>query len=112
MAWGLFRNRFHSKAAPVRYAEGDLFDPGAQRLVFERTYADAVVSVLGAGDNAGMLEVMQPPMVWQNLTLPFEPLQGTPAGMLYNAPPVDESGIGAGAYGAATQPQTQGATNG
>lgn len=75
---GLFsRQRSNPSPAGYQYSEGFLYDPQAQRLVFERVRSDPkwfFTSYATIPDR--QLRVTSGPLLWQNLVLPYRPQQG------------------------------------
>lgn len=75
---GLFnRKRSTTPDGLYQYSEGFLYDPQAQRLVFERHWADPRWWFVGAATIPDrQLAVTSGPQVWQNLVIPTRPQQG------------------------------------
>lgn len=82
MSWKNFakiftRPKSSSPYTPYQFAEGFLYDPQAQRLVFERVQYDPLYWFAGpASIPQRMLAVTSGPQNWQNLVLPYHPQQG------------------------------------
>lgn len=67
----------------TQFVKGDIFDPGAEVFATESTVADPVyITRVFPQWNFTPLEAYQPPMVFQNLALPDDPMQGYPYGGL------------------------------
>lgn len=65
----------------TQFVKGDIFDPGAEVFATESTVGDpAYVTRVFPQWNFTPLEVYQPPMVFQALSLPQDPYQGFPYG--------------------------------
>jgi hypothetical protein len=76
--FGLFaRKRSNPSPAGYQYSEGFLYDPQAQRLVFERVRSDPKWWFAGPSTIPDrQLRVTSGPLVWQNLVIPVRPQQG------------------------------------
>ena len=65
--------------APFRHVKGDIFTPGAEVFAFETEQSDpAYTTKVFPQWNFTPLRAYQPPMVFQYLSLPQNPLQGFP----------------------------------
>lgn len=79
----IFARKHVTQVGNFGISQGDIFTPGAESYAPHRLYSDPLFIVRGAGVIPKLqFHELQPPQVYQALTLPTSPYQGVPFGTL------------------------------